>query len=384
MSHSAYADYAVLRPKVLNLANDSTVPDDVLNIWYNNALAVLDDPENVQYLSLFIGTMMGGTTKDVFQLMHSSASTFGATGGTRYVCAAVVTHAKAAAALPPSLGESAGKRVARALRALALLWANSMVHLCNGEDGIGNLMVSVDRWGHARGPIAADVVREHFDERLWAVLERDGFTCTVTGKSHFKSASERKKSNVPKNIDLGKGPVPIHIFHQSVAHTTHSDDPSDTLRSDLLKYFCQCADPTVDVNSLRNTFLLDSSLTGDFQYGSFTITPSGIPNQYRLAMAEVVNAPVHALQSRPDKDLVTFTDHSHKNHGPCQPSAELPSGDLLRAHAMMTMVLRDTVLRLQASRFASFYRDYPGDYPNNSGKLWSFGSKLLRPFRDSR
>ena len=139
MSHNAFTDYAVLRPKVLNLANDSTVPDDVLNIWYKNALVVLDDPENVQYLSLFIGTMMGGTTKDVFQLMHSSASTFGATGGTRYVCAAVVTHAKAAATQPPSLGESAGKRVARALHALALLWANSMVHLC--EDDVFHIML---------------------------------------------------------------------------------------------------------------------------------------------------------------------------------------------------------------------------------------------------
>ena len=54
------------------------------------------------------------------------------------------------------------------------------------------------------------------------------------------------------------------------------DDSSNARCIDLLKNFCQCADPTVDVISPRNTLLLESRLQTQFHLAAFAFAPTQV------------------------------------------------------------------------------------------------------------
>ncbi|KAI0735516.1 hypothetical protein C8Q76DRAFT_792059 [Earliella scabrosa] len=324
---------AALRRTVLEVTK-SAILDNTLRHRYHAYLAVLDHPDNADYQLLmneherrgkFYGpSFFRGRTEDVFHLMRSAASTFGATGGSRYVCAAVAVHAWAAGGSPPKFGETARKSIARALHGLARQWVHAMLQLtCLYSDA----EVDADFIRYGSGPSSRPSSTDRDRERkanAYDVMVRDGFTCPVTGQAPSKG---------------GGTPVPVYILKKLV--TQSMDDPSNARCIDLLSHFCQCSDPTFNVISPRNTLLLESSLQYQFKIAGFIFVATEVPNRYKIVPTRSTEYFITMLKTRwNNQGYVTFTDHT------CKPGAStpLPSAELLRAHAMLTTVLRGTVL----------------------------------------
>ncbi|KAI0722535.1 hypothetical protein C8Q76DRAFT_719156 [Earliella scabrosa] len=324
---------AAFRCRVLQLAKNSAVSDDTLRTCYNSYLAVLDHPDNAEYHLLINGLVkrlvggpervFRGKTKDVFQLMCSAASTLGATGGSRYVCAAVVVHGWAARSLPAK-DEGTRKRIGRALHGLANQWLHEMFELTflSGDDQSSSCASQPSSC-----PSSTDCAHR-CKANAFDVMARDGFTCPVTGQTPSKG---------------GAAPVPVHILKKSV--TQSMDDFSNARYIDLLKNFCQCADPTVDVISPRNTLLLEERLQEQFQLAAFAFAPTQVSNRYQIVPTRDSRFFLRMLKNTCNNDgNVTFTDHTRYSGASTRP-VELPSAHLLRAHAMFTTVLGGTILQ---------------------------------------
>ncbi|KAI0735520.1 hypothetical protein C8Q76DRAFT_712601 [Earliella scabrosa] len=328
---------AAFRRMVLDIMN-SSISDDTLRRRYNTYLAILDHPDNAEYHllmneqerpSIYGASFFQGRTEDVFHLTRSSASTFGAARGSRYVCAAVVVHGWVAGGAPP-FGKTARRSIGRALHGLARRWVHAMLQLiCLYRDA------DLSSFGSkpSSHPSSTDDDRER-KANAFDVMVRDGFTCPVTGQTPSKG---------------GAALVPVPILQKPVARST--DDAFHARCIDLLTHVCQCTDTTFNVISPRNTLLLESSLEYQFEIGGFIFVATQVPDRYKIVPTRSTDHFMNKLKTQWNNDgYVTFTDHTRKPGA----STPLPSAELLRAHAMLTTVLRGTVLLSEEDQYKYF------------------------------
>ncbi|RPD53288.1 hypothetical protein L226DRAFT_536869 [Lentinus tigrinus ALCF2SS1-7] len=198
-------------------------------------------------------------------------------------------------------------------------------------------------WASALAPTAQPSV-------LSKILARDGNKCFKSGLLYKDSAGLCATPIIPSSLQL-------------VVESLSLENAPSSLGADLLRFlanFCELDVSDVDtLHGPENRLLLDAVEGLGFAHLEWTLLPTEIPNQYKVATftdppAETpCNDPNVPEQGREKDTYVTFVDHSTSaprpsvwarllgKQAPAVPGTgiPLPSPDFLRVHATTALFM---------------------------------------------